>query len=271
MSIKSIVLAISISLMAALSACDANRHASTASGAAGGVSFRLSSADSMVVAGTVDSIQIEAISTIYGTVKAQAPFGQTVTIPDLQSGTWTLQATLFRKDGAISWAGKGTAEVRPGEVTTAKIVLHKAHGSIRVEVVLDTVEVIESRFVAYKFAFLPVYPSYDTYSLDSTGNVVHVHVSYSPRDSAFTQKAKLDAAALGMIRGLLSSQAARNPAPNKDLSEGQRVGGATINRTISYADEQIVTNSINFNIQDPSSDWNSLNPVDSLLQKLFIK
>lgn len=271
MPIKSIVLAISISLMAVLSACDSTRHASTDSGAAGGVSFRLSSADSTVVAGTVDSIQIEAISRIYGTVKAQAPFGQTVTIPDLQSGTWTLQATLFRKDGAISWAGKCTVEVKPGEVTSAKIILHKAHGSIRVEVVLDTVEVIDSRFVSYKFDFKPVLPSYDTYSLDSAGNAVHVHVSYSSGDSATTEKAKLDAVTLGMIRGLLSSEAARNPAPNHDIPEGRRFGGATIQRTTSYANGLLVTNSINFVIQDPSSDWNSLNPVDSLLQKLFIK
>ncbi len=87
MRCRSFLAALSFSVLLGLGACDPDGVAAVAGPDAGtgGVTFRLSSADSLAVAGTVDSVQVEAVS-VGGTIHARGAFGSPLTLSGLPAG-----------------------------------------------------------------------------------------------------------------------------------------------------------------------------------------
>jgi len=275
-----------VSLASLMSACDdSSAPSALASGSTGGVSFRLSSADSAAVSGTVDSILLKAISG-NDTLIVRGPFGSPLSFSSLPTGRCVLQAYLFSGNGTIRWSGSDTVQVSAGEEAQATLVLHKATGSIRVNVVLDSSSIAtDSSFVFYTTTTQPDYPGSYAYTLNTQGDAARLVTSYvNGQTVTDTLRATLGATALAKARQLLEASAARHlavlPRPLKKdtmiTAKGDTlygyptpVGGSTITRSSIYADGRTVSVALHQDTQLPSATWSSLNPVDSLLAALF--
>ncbi|MEN9355083.1 MAG: hypothetical protein RL318_2408 [Fibrobacterota bacterium] len=289
MRFPSILAAFSFACLASLMACDPEEVSSlgsTPEARSGSVAFRLSSADSLAVSGSVDSVLVQAHSS-YGATEARGTFGSALTLSNLPAGQWVLHATLFNKAGAIRWAGCDTFEVKPGEETRATLRLFRTSGSIRVDVVIDSTPKVDSSFVTYVTTFKPVYPARRTWMLDAQGNVTLISTTMGAYgDSSDTSHTKLNDSTLAWAKGLLESATIRRPIAPPPAQRGMDtiynasgdsiriipiffVGGATIDRRVSYANASSSFMSLNWNIQQPSASWTALDTLDNLLESLL--
>lgn len=281
-----VVLAV-FSLVFLMSACDDSPASSvlTSGATTGGVNFRLSSVDSAAVSGTVDSILLKAISG-RDTLTARGPFGSPLSFSSLPTGSCVLQAYLFSGSGTVRWSGCDTIQVKAGEETQAMLVLHKATGSICVNVILDSSTVAtNSNFVSYSTTIQPDYPGYYAYTLNTQGDAARLLTTYvNGQTVTDTLRATLGPTALAKVHQLLEAtpvqQLAVLPRPIErhimvtakgDTLYGYPtpVGGSTTTRSIIYADGHMISVALHQDTQIPSVTWNSLNPVDSLLAALF--
>jgi hypothetical protein len=287
MRIRHLFAVLAISSLAVLtSACDGSSTESTlTSEATGGVGFRLSSADSAAVSGTVDSILLKAISGS-DTLTARGPFGSPLSLSNLPTGRCVLQAYLFSGNGTVRWSGYDTVQVKAGEETQAMLVLHMATGSIRVNVVLDSsTSPTNSSFTFYSTTIQPDYPGDYAYTLNKQGDAARLLTTHvNGKTVTDTLRATLGPAALAKIHQLLDApsvqQLAVLPRPIKRLirvdAKGDTlygystpVGGSTTTRSIIYADGHMISVALHQDTQIPSATWDSLNSVDSLLAALF--
>ena len=275
-----------VSLTSLMSACDdSSAPSALASGSTGGVSFRLSSADSAAVSGTVDSILLKAISG-NDTLTVRGPLGSPLSFSSLPTGRCVLQAYLFSGSGTIRWSGSDTVQVSAGIETQATLVLHKATGSVLVNVVLDSSTIAtNSSFSFYSTKIQPDYPGYYEYTLNTQGNATRLVTTYvNGKTVTDTLRATLGPAALAKAHQLLDApsvqQLAVLPRPlerlirvdaNGDTLYGYPtpIGGRTTTRSIIYAEGHTISVALHQDTQIPSATWDSLNPVDSLLAALF--
>jgi len=110
----------------------------TASKDLGGVSFRLSQADSLVFATVADSVRIQASRDGYPLHSVSGSLRGTTSLPDLEPGNWRLEIALYDSLHALRWYGDTTVEVRAGAATDAFVRLLPAKGSVNVRIVLDS-------------------------------------------------------------------------------------------------------------------------------------
>lgn len=272
---------VAIALAISLSGCDESTSSPLASPeAVGAVSFRLSSADSSALVGTVDSVLLRAIAG-HDTESVRGPLGTSLVISGLPEGPCSLEAFLFGKDGTLRWSGHDTVRVRSGEETPATLVLHKAAGSVRVTVVLDSSVTVDSSFALYSLKVHPDYPANFFYTLDARGAATLVRQSHANGAEVFdTTRVQLSASAFARVRALLESAAARHPGTIPERTEIDTIiqggdtsfvkdvlcGASVLERTITYANGTTAISSLNYNTQDESINWSILNPVDSLLE-----
>lgn len=113
-------------------------HSLMASKDLGGVSFRLSSGDSLVFSGLVDSVRIQASREGYPVHSVSGSLRGTTSLPDLEPGTWRLEIALYDSLHALRWYGDTSVEVRAGVATDALVRLYPAKGSVNVRIVLDS-------------------------------------------------------------------------------------------------------------------------------------
>lgn len=104
----------------------------------GGVSFRLSSSEILVLRESVDSIRIEASRQGYSTRSASGTLEGVTRLSDLEAGIWSLKVALYDSSRAIRWTGDTTVDVQSGGTTDAVVRLRKATGSVHVRIVLDS-------------------------------------------------------------------------------------------------------------------------------------
>jgi hypothetical protein len=269
-------------LAVSLSGCDESKLSPLApSDAVGAVSFRLSTADSSALSGTVDSVLLRAISRS-DTESVRGSLGSALVLSGLPEGPCSLEAFLYGKDGTLQWSGHDTVRVRAGEETPATLVLHKATGSVRVTVVLDSTRSGDSSFTLYTMTVHPDYPIEFTYALNAKGTLSLVRYFFGQRTSD-TTIAQLSSADLARMRTLLESPAARHPDTLPELAEIDTVvkngdttyvksflcGGPYYERSIAYANGNIASSAYNSNTQQESSGWIALSPVDRLFESLL--
>jgi len=113
-------------------------HSLMASKDLGGVSFRLSSGDSLVFSGLVDSVRIQASREGYPVHSVSGSLRGTTSLPDLEPGTWRLEIALYDSLHALRWYGDTSVEVRAGAATDVVVRLSPAKGSVNVRIVLDS-------------------------------------------------------------------------------------------------------------------------------------
>lgn len=267
-----------------LSGCDESKLSPLASPeAVGAVSFRLSSADSSALVGTVDSVLLRTV-TGHDTESVRGPLSTPLVLSGLPEGPCSLEAFLFGKDGALRWSGRDTVQIHAGEETPATIVLHKATGSVRVTVVLDSSVVTDSSFALYSLEIHHDYPVSFAYTLNATGALTLVRQSSANGAKVFdTTYAQLSASAFARARALLESAAARHPGALPERTEIDTIiqngdtayvkaflcGSDVLTRTVTYANRTSASSTFNKNTQEESANWSALNPVDSLLEALL--
>jgi len=271
-------------LAAGLSGCDESKLSPLASpDAVGAVSFRLSAADSSALSGTVDSVLLRAISGS-DTESIRGSIGSALVLSDLPEGPCSLEAFLFEKDGTLRWSGRGSVQIRAGEETPATLILHKATGSVRVTIVLDSSQANDSNFTLYTLVVHRDSPIEFTYTLDAKGNITLVRNNYTDGAKAFdTAYTQLSSTGLAHARNLLESMAARHPGKLPERTKIDTVvqngdttyvkddlcGGDVLTRTVAYANRTSASSTFNSNTQDESANWIVLTPVDSLLENLL--
>lgn len=138
---RPLLLSASLGLVLGLGGClDSTAPASllNAQTEVGGVSFRLSSSEILVLRESVDSIRIEASRQGYPTRSASGTLEGVTRLSDLEAGIWSLKVALFDSSRAIRWAGDTTVDVQSGGTTDAVVRLRKATGSVHVRIVLDS-------------------------------------------------------------------------------------------------------------------------------------
>jgi len=269
-----------------LGACDPSTVSSLApSAATGKAGFRLSSSDSLAVAGTVDSVLLTA-TTEHGTRQARGAVGSPLVIANLPEGRCLLQADLFDRAGLIHWSGSDTVEVIAGQQVQASLVLHKVTGSVLVDVTLDSTAAIDSSFALYSTTYLPDYPKSFQWTLDAQGNATRLHFHYVDGAQVVdTSVAKVDSGTMAGFRTLLQAAAARHPSalPKRYIpqdtaldSQGNLVittpllcGGSTTIRNVRYADGSSASTTLSTTVSEASSDWISLDPIDAELVRLL--
>ena len=247
------------------------------------MSFRLSAADSSALSGTVDSVLLRAISGS-DTESIRGSIGSALVLSDLPEGPCSLEAFLFEKDGTLRWSGRGSVQIRAGEETPATLILHKATGSVRVTIVLDSSQANDSNFTLYTLVVHRDHPIEFIYTLDAKGNIILVRNNYTDGAKAFdTTYAQLSSTDLAYARNLLESMAARHPGTIPERIEIDTViqngdttyvkddlcGGDVLTRTVAYANRTSASSTFNSNTQDESANWIVLTPVDSLLENLL--
>lgn len=113
-------------------------HSLIASKDLGGVSFRLSRADSAAFATVADSVRIQASREGYPVHSVSGSLRGTTSLPDLEPGSWRLEIALYDSLHALRWYGDTSVEVRAGVATDALVRLYPAKGSVNVRIVLDS-------------------------------------------------------------------------------------------------------------------------------------
>lgn len=147
--------AAAIAIALSLSACDESTAVQeTTSGTVGGISMALPAEILGRVGTDCDSILV-TLNGPQDSLRSVARLADTLRFDGLRAGSWTVRAQLFGNDSgrrALRWEGIASTTVEPGLLARVPLVLHRASGSLVLDVQLDdsTIDTAAHRDTTYR-------------------------------------------------------------------------------------------------------------------------